>query len=217
MPQNTETQSISDNNIDNEIEIESINHKLAVLEHEKKALITKREALLQQSSNQQIVTTKYSVNQKVALFQKLFRGRSDIFANRWENTKGRSGYSIACGNEWVKGVCNKPKIKCNECSNRKYKILNNQIIYDHLSGKQVIGLYPLLTDNTCYLLAADFDKNDWQKSIVALAKACVGFDIPYAMEISRSGNGAHLWLFFFKDNRQPASMGARACNKTDAN
>ena len=194
MPQKTNTPTISGKEINDEIE--SINHKLAELELEKKALIEKREALLQQSSNPQVATTELSANQKVALFQKLFRGRSDIFANRWESSKGRSGYSVACDNEWVKGVCNKPKIKCSECSNRKYKILNDQIIYDHLSGKQIIGLYPLLTDNTCYLLAADFDKNDWQKSIVALAKACVGFNIPHAIEISRSGNGAHLWLFF---------------------
>ncbi len=177
-------------------EIESINHKLASLELEKKALIEKREALLQPSSNPQSIATELSVNQKVALFQKLFRGRSDIFANRWENTKGRSGYSVACDNEWVKDVCNKPKIKCGECSNRKYKTLDDQIIYDHLSGKQVIGLYPLLTDNTCHLLAADFDKNDWQKSIVALAKACTELDVPHAIEVSRSGNGAHLWMFF---------------------
>jgi hypothetical protein len=194
MPQKTNRPTISGNEINNEIE--SINHKLSSLELEKKALIKKRVALLQQSSNPQADTTELSVNQKVALFQKLFRGRSDIFANRWENTKGRSGYSVACDNEWVKGICNKPKIKCSECSNRKYKALDDQIIYDHLSGKQVIGLYPLLMDNTCHLLVADFDKNDWQKSIVALAKACMGFNIPHAIEISRSGNGAHLWLFF---------------------
>ena len=194
MPQKTNTPTISGKEINDEIK--SINHKLAEIELEKKALIEKREALLQQSSNPQVAATELSANQKVVLFQKLFRGRSDIFANRWESSKGRSGYSVACDNEWVKGLCNKPKVKCSECSNRRYKILNDQIIYDHLSGKQIIGLYPLLTDNTCYLLAADFDKNDWQKSIVALAKACVGFNIPHAIEISRSGNGAHLWLFF---------------------
>ena len=194
MPLKTNKPTISDNEINDEIE--SINDKLTSLELEKKVLIEKREALLQQSSNPQVVTTELSVNQKVELFQKLFRGRPDIFANRWENTKGRSGYSVACGNEWVKGICNKPKIKCSECSNRKFKTLDDQIIYDHLSGKQVIGLYPLLTDNTCYLLAADFDKNDWQKSIVALAKVCMELNIPYVIEISRSGNGAHLWIFF---------------------
>ena len=193
MPQKTNRSPTSDNKINNEIE--RINHKLATLELEKKALIEKRDALLQQSSGSQ-VTIKLSANQKVTLFQKLFKGRSDVFANRWENTKGRSGYSVACDNEWIKGLCNKPRIKCSDCSSRKYKMLDDRIIYDHLSGKQVIGLYPLLTDNTCHLLVADFDKNDWQKAIVATAKACNKFNVPHAIEISRSGNGTHLWIFF---------------------
>jgi superfamily II DNA or RNA helicase len=194
MPQKINKSTISGNEINDEIE--NINHRLTTIELEKRALINKREALLKKSPNQQIVTTELSVNQKVALFQKLFKGRSDLFANRWENAKGRSGYSVACDNEWIKGVCNKPKIKCNECPNRKYSPLNNQIIYDHLSGKQVIGLYPLLTDNTCHLLVADFDKNDWQTAVVAMAKACMKFNVPHAIEISCSGKGAHLWVFF---------------------
>jgi superfamily II DNA or RNA helicase len=194
MPQITNATPFSSDEINNKIK--SIDHKLASLEIEKKALIKKRDALLQQSSNPQANTVELSVKQKVDLFQSLFKGRSDIFANRWENTKGRSGYSVACENEWVKDVCNKPKIKCGECSNKRFKTLDDKIIYDHLSGKQVIGLYPLLTDNTCHLLTADFDKNDWQKSIIALAKACMEFNVPHAIEVSRSGNGAHLWIFF---------------------
>jgi len=194
MSQKINRSGVSDARINREIE--SINHKLDALELEKKALIEKREVLLQQSSSSQAVTIKLSANEKVALFQRLFKGRSDVFANRWENAKGRSGYSVACDNEWIKGLCNKPKIKWSECSCRKYKALDDRIIYDHLSGKQVIGLYPLLTDNTCHLLVADFDKNDWQKSIVAIAKACMKFNVPHAIEISRSGNGAHLWIFF---------------------
>ena len=70
------------------------------------------------------------------------------------------------------------------------------MIYDHLSGKQVIGLYPLLTDNTCHLLVADFDKSDWQDSVKAMTQACLQSSIPHAVEISRSGNGAHIWIFF---------------------
>ncbi|RLA17165.1 MAG: DNA helicase, partial [Gammaproteobacteria bacterium] len=122
MSQKINKSTISSNEINDEIE--NINHKLASLEFEKKELIEKRETLLQQPPNQQVVTTELSVNQKVTLFRKLFKGRSDIFANRWENAKGRSGYSVACDNEWIKGVCNKPKIKCNQCPNRKYSPLN---------------------------------------------------------------------------------------------
>ena len=69
-------------------------------------------------------------------------------------------------------------------------------MYDHLSGKHVAGLYPLLPDNSCYLLAVDFDKEDWRADIRALAQACRDEGIPYLVEISQSGAGAHLWVFF---------------------
>ena len=78
------------------------------------------------------------------------------------------------------------------------------MIYRHLAGQQIVGLYPLLHDNTCYLLAADFDKGHWQDEIKAMSKACVEFDIPHAIEISRSGNGAHLWIFF--EDKVPAQQ-----------
>ncbi|OUS03092.1 DNA helicase [Gammaproteobacteria bacterium 42_54_T18] len=170
------------------------------LESERNKLLKIREELIHQVSTQnvqeEIALLDISVNQKVELFKSLFKGRPDVFANRWENLKGRSGYSVSCHNEWVPGVCNKPRIKCNECPNRKYKSLNERVIYDHLAGKQVVGLYPLLGDNTCHLLAADFDKNGWQDAVKAMAQACLQFEIPHAVEISRSGNGAHLWVFF---------------------
>jgi len=181
-------------------EIQAINQRLAKLEYERDTLIKKREALTQQQTNlhnnQQNIPTFLSVSQKVDIFKGLFKGRSDIYAHRWQNSKGRSGYSVACHNEWKPGICNKPKIKCNECSNRKYKSLGDQTIYDHLAGKSIVGLYPLLADNTCHLLAADFDKSDWQETVKAMSKACLQFNIPHGMEISRSGNGAHLWIFF---------------------
>ena len=181
-------------------EIDAIEQRLAELEYERNSLIQRRDDLIQKpesrQGNQQNISLTLPVNQKVDLFKRLFKGRSDVFAKRWQNATGRSGYSFACQNEWVKGVCNKPRIKCNECPNRAYIALNDQVIYDHLAGKQIIGLYPLLADNTCYLLAADFDKDDWQEAIKALAQACRQFDIPHSVEISRSGNGAHLWIFF---------------------
>lgn len=181
-------------------ELQDIDTRLVKLAEERDALFARREALSEQCSkeknNPQKTSPLLSVKQKVELFTKLFKGRQDVFARRWENSKGRSGYSFACHNEWVSGKCNKPKIKCNECHHRDYKALDNKIIYDHLAGKQVIGLYPLLADNTCSLLAADFDKDDWQDAIQAMAQACLQLNIPHAIEISRSGNGAHLWIFF---------------------
>lgn len=186
------------NNITKEIDV--INQKLSELERERDMLIKKRETLTQQqaslSGGSTNIPISLSVNQKVDIFKTLFKGRSDVFAHRWQNTKGKSGYSVSCHNEWRQGICNKPKIKCNECSNRQYKPLDEQAIYDHLAGKLIVGLYPLLPDNTCHLLAADFDKSDWQETVKATSQACLQYNIPHAVEISRSGNGAHLWIFF---------------------
>ncbi|MFC1665022.1 DEAD/DEAH box helicase family protein [Pseudomonadota bacterium] len=181
-------------------EVETIDLRLAELERERNTLIQRKKQLVRHISTQQNTNQNaplnLSVNQKIELFKELFKGRSDVFANQWQNSKGRNGYSVACHNEWISGICNKPKIKCNECPNRKYKALNDQVIYDHLDGKQVIGIYPLLSDSTCYLLAIDFDGTDWRDSVKAMAQACLDLYIPYAIEISRSGNGAHLWIFF---------------------
>jgi len=93
-------------------------------------------------------------------------------------------------------ICQKPRIKCGECRHKNFKPLDFDAVYDHLSGKHVTGLYPLLPDSSCYLLAADFDKGDWKANVRALAQACRGEGVPYLMEVSRSGAGAHLWVFF---------------------
>jgi superfamily II DNA or RNA helicase len=126
----------------------------------------------------------------------LFRGRQDVYAVRWQNSDGRSGYAVACEHEWVQGICQKPRIKCGECPHRRFKPLDFNAVYDHLSGKHVTGLYPLLPDSTCYLLAVDLDKEDWRSDVRALAQACRDEGIPYLVEISRSGAGAHLWVIF---------------------
>lgn len=182
-------------------DLSTIDARLADLEDEKRQLMALREFLEKNQSTDNI-TQIFTPDQKIALFRKLFRGRTDIFANRWENQHGRSGYSVACNNEWVKGICNKPRIKCQDCKHRKFTQLSDQIIYRHLAGQQVVGLYPLLHDNTCYFLAADFDKGTWQEEVKAMSQACKQYSIPHTIEISRSGNGAHLWIFF-KD-RVPA-------------
>jgi len=176
-------------------EVAAIDRRLTELKIEKEQLLYRKQVILGQLKSQQ-PQTLLTTERKISLFQKLFRGRTDIFATRWQNSQGRSGYAVACNNEWVRSVCNKPRIKCNECPNREYKELNDQAIYDHLTGKQVVGLYPLLADNTCHLLTADFDKAGWQGAVRAMAQACLHFGIPHAIEISRSGNGAHLWVFF---------------------
>lgn len=180
---------------ENSRSIAKIDARLAELEEEKKQLLSLKGQLQQALA----IATDLSVispEQKVAIFRNLFRGRKDIFASRWQNKQGRSGYSVACDNEWVQGICHKPRIKCQDCNHRQFTEIDDQIIYNHLAGQQVVGLYPLMQDNTCYFLAADFDKGQWQEEVRAMSKACQSFEIPHAIEISRSGNGAHLWVFF---------------------
>ena len=166
------------------------------------------------------VPVHLSTYQKVTLFRRLFRGRVDIYPTRWKSAKGRSGYSPACGNEWKTGLCNKPKIKCANCNNRLFLPVTDQVIYDHLSGKHIIGVYPLLEDDTCYFLAVDFDKSEWEKDSRAFIQSCLELDIPAALEISRSGKGAHVWVFFSHPvpAREARQLGAAlisyTCDKT---
>ncbi len=139
---------------------------------------------------------QYSPDEKIALFRRLFRGRTDIYPVRWESSKGGSGYSPACKNEWRPGVCGKPRVKCGVCKQRQFLPMNDRVIYNHLAGKHTIGIYPLLKNDSCYFLATDFDKSSWQEDALAFLQSCHELNIPAALEISRSGQGAHVWIFF---------------------
>lgn len=108
---------------------------------------------------------KYSTpDEKIALFRSLFVGRTDVFAKRWySKSSEKSGYQPVCGNEWEPGLCDKRKFKCAQCPNRKLMQLTDNDIYRHLSGKDeygrdVVGIYPMLTDETCHFCCIDFDK-----------------------------------------------------------
>ncbi len=141
--------------------------------------------------------SRLSTAEKLALFRRLFRGRSDVYPIRWEGkTSGKSGYTPACANEWRTGVCEKPRIKCGNCSNRLLIPLSDAVIYDHLAGKHTVGVYPLLEDDTCHFLAVDFDEAEWQDDARAFMQSCEELGVPAALEISRSGKGAHVWVFF---------------------
>ncbi|MBM7074268.1 DEAD/DEAH box helicase [Shewanella sp. 202IG2-18] len=156
-------------------------------------LLDRKQVLLNQTSAN---CTTLNSKQKVDLFLSLFKGRMDAHALRWQNQAGRSGYSIACHNEWKQGICFKPKVKCLECKSQAFKALDKNAVHSHLTGKQTAGLYPLISDNTCWLLAVDFDKSDWQEAVSAFRKACQFHNIGCSVERSRSGNGAHIWIFF---------------------
>ena len=142
------------------------------------------------------VTNQSSVDKKIRLFRSLFRGREDVYPVRWENQKGRAGYSPACGNEWHKTLCGKPKVKCGACPNSQFLPVTDQVIHDHLIGKTTVGVYPILEDGSCWFLAIDFDKTSWRDDVRALTDSCIHFDIPAYVERSRSGVGAHVWVFF---------------------
>ncbi len=148
---------------------------------------------------------------KIQLFRSLFRGRADVYPVRFESRKtGRAGYAPACGNEWVRGVCEKPRIKCADCPNRRFLPVTDEVIRRHLAGPAgggadfVVGVYPMLQDETCFFLAADFDREAWQVDVAAFAETCGQLGLPIALERSRSGHGAHAWLFF--DEALPASL-----------
>lgn len=153
-----------------------------------------------QHNNAKILTdniNNHSKNEdKIELFISLFRGRDDVYAKRWQNKAGKSGYAPVCLNEWNPGVCYKPKVKCSVCSKRIYAKLNKYVIENHLRGNIVAGIYPMCLNETCYFLVIDFDDPGWEKDISILRDVCNEFEVPYVVERSRSGCGAHVWFFF---------------------
>jgi superfamily II DNA or RNA helicase/very-short-patch-repair endonuclease len=160
------------------------------------------------------VTHTSSPEAKIALFRSLFRGRVDVYPRRFESRKtGRSGYAPACANEWVRGICEKPRIKCADCAHRRFLPLTDDVIRWHLSGHGpdgqpfVAGVYPLLLDETCCLLAIDFDKANWHQDATAFLEACGRLQLPAALERSRSGRGGHVWIFF--EDALPSALARR--------
>ena len=165
------------------------------------------------SDNENLVSRTSSPQEKINLFKSLFVGRQDVFALRWQNSKsGKSGYSPVCANKWLSGKCDMKKYSCSTCPFKLPVFLDDKYFYNHLAGKDelardVIGLYPLLPQNLCRFLTIDFDAHapnanisePWKSDILSVHKTSSELNIPSYMEISRSGNGGHLW-FFFEEN-----------------
>ncbi|MGQ0671504.1 MAG: TOTE conflict system archaeo-eukaryotic primase domain-containing protein [Hyphomicrobium sp.] len=203
-------------------DIDAIRHRIAEIERERHELL-RRLGELEAAQNIRppqpvlpsaphaltpTVTNTSPASDKIALFRHLFGGRTDVFPVRWENPKsGKSGYAPACANEWVRGVCGKPRVKCGDCPNQKFILVTPDVIECHLRGEDhvrptgrggpfVAGVYPLLFDDSCAFLAADFDDDAWADDARAFIATCRDTGISAALERSRSGNGGHVWLFF---------------------
>ena len=187
--------------------------RLALIERERAELVAKLAALDRVAATArvsmppvQLVGTSMasSTTEKITLFRSLFRGRDDVFPRRWENVKSaKSGYAPACNNEWVPRICAKPRVKCSDCPNQAFTPFDDAVVRAHLLGRApkgtadfTAGVYALLPDERCWFLAADFDKKCWQQDVAAFRDAARSHDIPVAIERSRSGNGAHAWIFF---------------------
>jgi superfamily II DNA or RNA helicase len=185
--------------------ISKIEKQIKKLETEKQNLIKELEAIKENTSleKQEVFGIQVSINppktaeEKIDLFNKLFCCRTDVYPRMWQSkTGGKKGYSPVCKHEWDDNLCGKPEIKCSACSNRSFSKLDNQVIRSHLEGKITIGTYTIRDDDTCSFLAADFDKSSWQLDVMAFKKAGHAMGIEIYIERSRSGNGAHAWLFF---------------------
>ena len=155
-----------------------------------------------------------SPEQKIALFRSLFRGREDVYPRRFESrSSGKTGYSPVCANEWVAGICEKPRVKCATCQHRQFLPVTDDVIHRHLVGADarggdfVAGVYPMLLDETCFFLAIDLDKSNWQDDAGAVLETCRRLEVPAVLERSRSGNGGHIWIFF--ETAVPASIARR--------
>lgn len=147
------------------------------------------------------VTRTSSDSQKIALYRSLFRGREDAYANSYLRKDGRMGYSPACSNAWKPGLCDRRHVGCDKCGNRSLHALDDDALKRHFKGvdprnRDVVGLYPMTEASTCWLLVADFDDDGWQEAACAYRDACRRRGLDCAVERSRSGHGAHVWLFF---------------------
>lgn len=163
---------------------------------------------------------KFDVTDKIAsdFFMMFCRGRKDVYDLRYTNPKtGKNGYYTQCFNRWDRGchIQKKDGVRCKDCELRAYKPITLPLIKAHMNGtdpngNDVVAIYPMLENNLCQLLVFDFDNHakgaeqedyaniddGWKEEINALRHICKNLDVDAAVERSRSGRGAHLWIFF---------------------
>ena len=135
-----------------------------------------------------------------------------MYPRRFESRKtGRAGYQPACANEWVRGVCDKPRIKCADCPNRRFLPVTDDVVRWHLSGRDdqgrdfVMGVYPMLAGRNLSFPGGGFRwATTGRRTRRRSWKPAAGSTLPAALERSRSGNGGHVWFFF--EEAIPASL-----------
>jgi len=187
--------------------IQKLDSDISSLNQEKQQLLRELKSI-SISERSVTISEEISSEEKVKLFKELFHGRTDVYAKHWISRKtGKSGYSPVCKNEWVTKICQRVTIRCSECPNREFLPFDESAILKHLNGSLVAGIYPLLDGDACYFLAVDFDKECWQDNIVAFKQTCSENNVLVAIERSRSGNGAHAWIFF--EDKLPAFSARR--------
>lgn len=153
--------------------------------------------VINKSNDTKNVSKFSTMEDKIELYRSLFKGREDVFALRWESKdRKKTGYSPYCSNEWKIGICDKRNIRCEQCKNRNLKPLDNLDIINHLNGIKTVGIYPMLKGDLCNFFAIDFDDGNWKNDVKAVYKSFKEFDLYPSIEVSRSGEGAHLWIFF---------------------
>ena len=202
-----------------------ISYELEVKESEVKEsedFSSERNPAFDEDQGSRILPVKLT-KQHVQYFYHLFKGRNDVYSKRSGKANKKTGkhaYYTQCWNFWKDGICLKkdnPQFHCGECQNRQYKELTVQVLYEHLLGikedaSDVVGLYPMFPDETINFLVFDFDCHDdlnggddganidleWVAEVNAFRKICENNEVPILVERSRSGKGAHIWIFFEK-------------------
>lgn len=178
------------------------------------------ESFKQLSTQEHIVTSESTAREKLVLFKSLFRGREDVYGHAYQRKQGGIGYTPTCAHErtnrcprWTR---KNRGLKCGDCSFREFTQVNDRVLINHFKGERsdysdVLGFYVLLPDCTTWMLVADFDDEGWQTETALYRDACRHFGLFPAVERSRSGEGAHVWLFF--DEPIDADL-ARDCGST---
>ena len=170
-----------------------------------------RELLIRHGISLESVATParlFTEEEKIGIFRSLFLGREDVYPIRWERADGRKGYSPRGERDWLAYNAARPEDRERiDRETKTYLPLTDQVVRAHLKGEITIGVYPLLQDESCWFLAADFDKSSWQEDTIAFLRTCTKNAVSAYLQISRSGKGGHIWIFF--EQKLPATLARR--------